>query len=215
MRSTPFSALRVSLIVSGAAVCLLAGCATNQKTTPLPIALVGKGYNDKILAILPVGEMNPLYGVFKSDQNRSWWMPRLLYGKGEVTVLSNAYAETATVIYNRLRGYNGFRRVVIVSSRKEADDLRANFLLCFHINDMFAVGRGANWNCVEWSTFEGIASMDVIVYDLDKNERISHQVIQVNAFDTEPWSTPDVRDFVRWELLSGVTLHNAIAQIDF
>jgi len=118
-------------------------------------------------------------------------------------------------IYNRLRGYDIFGRAVIVGDREEADKLRSQYLLCFSINDCYAVGRGANWNFVEWCTYEGIVDVDVVVYDLIKNERISNQSIRANAFNTSVWTSWEMQNYLQKKLLKGVTFNNAISQINF
>jgi len=193
----------------------LTGCATSQVTKPQPLALAEKGQNDKILAIMPLGQFNSAYADFQKKKFESWFMPRLLYGKGEVSTIEKPYEEFALAIYNRLRGYDIFRRVVIVKNRDEADKLGASYLLCFHINDCYAVGEGANWNFIDWITYKAVFSVEVVVYDLDLNERIGYQTIQSIAYSSSPWSTPDVRAYLRRTLLRGVTFHNAISQITF
>ena len=109
---------------------VFSGCATSQVTRPQPLALAEKGQNDKILAVMPLGQFNPAYADFQKEKFESWFMPRLLYGKGEVSTLEKPYEEFALAIYNRLRGYDIFRRVVIVKNREEADKLGASYLLC-------------------------------------------------------------------------------------
>lgn len=194
---------------------VFSGCATNKVTKPESLALAERGYNDKILAIMPLGKFNPAYADFQKEKYESWFAPKLLYGKGEISTVNDPYEEFALAIYNRLRGYDLFRRVVIVNSRDEADKLGASYLLCFRINDCFAVGRGGNWNFVYWITYEANFNVDVVVYDLDANERIGHERIASKAYSNSPWSTSDVRAYLRRNLLRGVTLHNAISQINF
>ena len=193
----------------------ISGCATSQVTKPEPLALAGHEYNDKILAVMPVGQLNPIYVDYTKEKLESWFMPRWLFGKGETSFVPDPYEEFALAIYNRLRGYDIFRRVVIVKDREEADRLRASYLLCFRINECYAVGNGANWNFIEWLTYEADLDADIIVYDLEQNERIAHQRIRSNAISTSPWSTPDVRGYLRRTLLRGATFHNGISQISF
>ena len=64
-------------------------------------------------------------------------------------------------------------------------------------------------------SYECVFSVDVAVYDLVTNERVFAERINVNANDTSVWSTPDVRDYLRRQLLKGVTFHNAISEITF
>ncbi len=211
-RTIRFLCTGVALVVG----CLVfAGCATSKVTKPMPLALASRGHSDRILAIMPLGRLNPAYVDYQTDIHASWFLPRWLYGKGEVSVVPDPYEEFALAIYNRLRGYDIFRRVVIVKDRDEADSLQASYLLCFRINDCYAVGKGANWNFVEWLSYEGILDIDVIVYDLERNERIAYERIRDNTFNVSTWSTPDVRAYMRRTLLRGVTFHNAIAGIDF
>jgi hypothetical protein len=162
-----------------------------------------------------MGGMNASYPNLLAENYRANWFARTLYGKGEVTVLDNAYEEFALAIFNRLRGYDLFRRVVIVKDRSEADSLRATHLLTFRINDCYAVGSGANWNFVNWMSYESFLNLDVAVYDLVENQRVFAERINVNANDTSIWSTPDVRDYLRRQLLKGVTFNNAISEITF
>lgn len=196
-------------------VTVISGCATSKVTQPKPLALAERGHNDKILAIMPLGKLNPAYIKAREQENKAWFAPALLYGKGEVSGLNNPYEDFSLAIYNRLRGYDVFRRVVIVNSREEADKLGASYLLCFRINDCYAVGKGANWNFIYWLTYKGAFNVDVVVYDLDSNQRIDHQRISSEAYSTSTWSTSDVRAYLRRTLLRGVTLHNAISQINF
>jgi len=203
-----FSVLIIALVI-------LSGCATSQVTKPEPLALAQNGHNEKILAIMPLGQINPAYADFQKQKYESWFMPRMLYGKGEVSTLEKPYEEFALAIYNRLRGYDIFRRVIIVHDRDEADKLGASFLLCFRINECYAVGEGANWNFIDWITYKAVFNADVVVYDLDLNERIDHQIIQSEAYTSSPWSTSDVRAYLRRTLLRGVTFHNAVSQINF
>jgi len=194
---------------------VISGCATSEITQPKPLALAEHGHNDKILAIMPLGKLNPAYITAQEQENKAWFAPALLYGKGEVSGLNNPYEDFALAIYNRLRGYDVFRRVVIVKSREEADKLGASYLLCFRINGCYADGEGANWNFIYWLTYKADFNVDVVVYDLDSNERINHQKIESKAYSTSTWSTADVRAYLRRTLLRGVTLHNAVAQINF
>jgi len=205
----------VIVLAITALAAIFSGCATNKVTVPKPLMLAERGHNDKILAIMPLGKLNPAYVNAKEQENEAWFAPKLLYGKGEVSVLKNPYEEFALAIYNRLRGYDVFRRVVIVNSREEADKLDASYLLCFRINNCYAVGQGANWNFIYWLTYKAEFNVDVIVYDLDSNERIDYQRIESEAYSTSTWSTSDVRAYLRRTLLRGVTLHNAVAQINF
>lgn len=208
------SLMRFSLFVVAAAImsCLV-GCATRQTTPPLPITITGK--ENVILAILPLGQQNPGVKEMLAERHRASWFPRVMYGKGEVSVLDDPYEEMALAMFNRFRGYNRFRRVVIVKDRAEADQIRATHMLVFHLNECYAVGRGANWNFVEWLTYEGFVDMDVMVYDLVANQRISHQRIRSNATSTSVWTSKEMRDYLRRQLLRGVTFNNAIAQIQF
>ncbi len=209
----------IRLIVTGiitSIVCLnFVGCATNDVTKPDTFALSGSGYQENIIAIMPVGKANPMYKSYLSELNKKWFLNRWIYGAGEVSTLKDPYEDFALAIYNRFRGYDIFGRAVIVDSREEADKLRAQYLLCFSINDCYAVGRGANWNFVEWCTSEGIIDVDVVVYDLIKNERISNQNIKANAFNTYVWTSGEMQDYLQKKLLKGVTFNNAIAQINF
>ncbi|NLF39981.1 hypothetical protein GX586_11075 [bacterium] len=200
----------------GAACAILSGCATRQITTPAPMAVTGRGHQEKILAIMPLGSANPYNEEAIAKEHRASWFPRVMYGKGEVSFLSNTYEEVGLAIYNRFRGYNAFRRVVFpVDSRSEADSMRADLLLCYHVNTCYARGLGANWNFVEWVSYEGAVDIDVAVYDLTRNQRIYYKRILSTATTTSPWSTYDVRAYIRRQHLRGVTLNNAIAQIDF
>ncbi len=63
---------------------LLSGCATSQITKPEPLALAEQGHNDKILAIMPLGRLNPAYISSQKQKCKSWFAPELLFGKGEV-----------------------------------------------------------------------------------------------------------------------------------
>ncbi len=194
---------------------LFSGCATSQITKPAPLALAERGHNDKIIAIMPLGRLNPAYIDYQKQKCKSWFAQELLFGKGEVSALKNPYEDFALAIYNRLRGYDVFRRAVIVNSREEADRLGATYLLCFRINECYAVGAGANWNFVYWVTYKALFDADIVVYDLDSNERINYQKIDSKAYSNSPWSTSDVRSYLRRTLLRGVTLHNAVSQINF
>ena len=196
-------------------ITLISGCATSKVTQPKPLILAERGHNDKILAIMPLGKLNPAYINTQKQENKAWFAPTLLYGKGEVDGLNKPYEDFALAIYNRLRGYDVFKRVVIVNNREEADNLGATYLLCFRINKCYAVGKGANWNFIYWLTYKAVFNVDVIVYDLDSNERIDHQRIESEAYSNSPWSTSEVRAYLRRTLLRGVTLHNAVAQINF
>jgi len=194
---------------------LLSGCATSQITKPEPMALAERDHYNKILAIMPLGRLNPAYIDYKEEKFKSWFAQELLFGKGEVSALEKPYEAFALAIFNRLRGYNVFSRAVIVNSREEADRLGASYLLCFRINDCYALGKGANWNFVYWVTYKAFFDADIVVYDLDSNERINHQKIESKAYSNSPWSTSDVRAYLRRNLLRGVTLHNAVSQINF
>lgn len=194
---------------------LLTGCAANIQTKPEPLALQPQSYPEETLAILPLGKFNPIYGEQLTEEHRRWFLPRWLYGSGEVTILEDPYEDFALALYNRLRGYNVFRRVVIVKNRDEADELHARYVLCFRINDCYAVGEGPNLAFSEWLTYKGVAKVDIIVYDLAASERIAAETLQSEAFNTSVWSTPDVRNYLRRTLLKGQTFHNLIAQIKF
>ena len=197
-------------------ICLsFLGCATNIVTKPNPMSLSEIEYQESIIAILPIGESNPAYKNSLVEINKKWFMSRWISGNGEVSALEKPYEDFALAVYNRLRGYDIFGRAVIVADREEADKLRAQYLLCFRINNCYAVGRGSNWNFVEWCTSEGIVDIDVNVYDLRENERISEQRIRANAFDTYVWTSGEMQDFLQKKLIKGVTFNNAISQINF
>lgn len=191
------------------------GCAANIKTQPQPLAFSSGQYSEDIIAILPLGAFNPAYGRQLQETYRRSFFPRWLYGSGEVTVLDDPYEDFSLALYNRLRGYNVFRRVVIVNNREEADALHARYLLTFRINDCYALGQGPNLDFVEWLTFKGHASVDVVIYDLATNSRIAAKNLTTDAYATSMWSTPDVRSYIRRSLLRGQTFHNLIAQIYF
>ncbi len=197
-------------------ICLsFLGCATSVVTKPNPMSLSEIEYQESIIAILPIGEANPAYKNSLAEINKKWFMSRWISGNGEVSALEKPYEDFSLAIYNRLRGYDIFGRAVIVDDREEADKLRAQYLLCFRINNCYAVGRGSNWNFVEWCTSEGIIDIDVIVYNLIENERISEQRIRANAFDTYVWTSGEMQDFLQKKLIKGVTFNNAISQINF
>jgi len=191
------------------------GCATNVVTKPNPMSLSNTEYQESIIAILPIGEADPAYKNSLVEINKKWFMSRWISGNGEVSALENPYEDFSFAVYNRLRGYDIFGRAVIVADREEADKLRAQYLLCFRINNCYAVGRGSNWNFVEWCTSEAIVDIDVIVYDLIENERISEQKIRANAFDTYVWTSGEMQDYLQKKLIKGVTFNNAISQINF
>ena len=142
---------------------LFSGCATNQVTKPAPLALAERGHNDKIIAIMPLGRLNPAYIDYQKQKCKSWFAQELLFGKGEVSALKKPYEDFALAIYNRLRGYDVFRRAVIVNSREEADRLGASYLICFRINDCYALGKGANWNFVYWVTYKANFDAYIVV----------------------------------------------------
>jgi len=194
---------------------LLGGCATRATTQPAPMALAGKSFPDGVLAIMPLSTPDPAYYTRIADSFHRSWFPRTMYGSGEVTTLVNHNDEFALALYNRIRGCNVFNRAVIVKDRAEADQLGATHMIAFHISECYAAGRGSNWNFIEWLTYEGVLDVNVVVYDLAANQRIQHQKIHSTATTTSPWSSPDVRDFIRRKLLTGVTFHNAIAQMSF
>lgn len=210
---TTFAPHRIALAAAAIAFLCLAGCATRQTTQPMPMAITGK--QNAILAILPLGSADPAAKDRLAERHRASWFPRVMYGKGEVSVLDDPYEELALAMFNRFRGYNLFNRVVIVKDRAEADRIRATHMLVFHINECYAVGRGANWNFVEWLTYEAFVNMDVVTYDLAANQRINHQNIVANATSTSVWTSKEMRDYLRRQLLRGVTFNNAIAQIQF
>lgn len=210
---TTFAPHRIALAAAALALLCLAGCATRQTTQPMPMAITGK--QNAILAILPLGSADPAAKDRLAERYRASWFPRVMYGKGEVSVLDDPYEEMALAMFNRFRGYNLFNRVVIVKDRAEADQIRATHMLVFHINECYAVGRGANWNFVEWLTYEAFVNMDVVTYDLAANQRINHQHIVANATSTSVWTSREMRDYLRRQLLRGVTFNNAIAQIQF
>jgi hypothetical protein len=203
--------LALAIVLAG-----LAGCATSKVTMPARMALEGRGdYTDKILAVMPLGALPEGYTSNRIEELHAWWMPRKMYGSGEVTTLADPNQDMALAIFNRYRGHGIFRRVVVVKDRAEADRLHADYLLCFRINDCYAVGRGANANFVEWLTYEGFVNMDVAVYDLPRNRRIASQRVRADATATSVWSGSEMRDYLRRQLLRGATFNNAIAQIDF
>ena len=214
-RTSLILSMSKSLLNILAVVILISGCATSQRTKPEPLALAEHGYNDKILAVMPLGQLNPVYQDYMSQKYESWFMPKAFFGTGETSFLKDPYEELALAIYNRLRGYDIFKRVVIVKDRQEADKLGAYYLLCFRINNCFSLGEGPNWDFVHWITYKGILDVDVIVYNLEQNERIYAEKIRSEAYTTSPWSTPDVRGYLRRTLLRGVTFHNGIARINF
>ncbi len=191
------------------------GCATNIRTEPEPLAMQPQSYPEETLAILPLGTFNPVYGETLAEEHRRSFLPRWLYGSGEVTVLENPYEDFALALYNRLRGYNVFRRVVIVKNRDEADELHARYVLCFRINDCYSIGEGPNLALSQWLTYKGVAQVDIIVYDLATGERVAAETLTSEAFTTSVWSTPDVRQYIRRSLLRGQTFHNLIARIRF
>ncbi len=221
---------RSILSVAGIAICcsLFSGCATNVVTQPNYVLLRDRNYKDKILAIMPYGSTSPGYGDILREKNHAWWFPRKTYGKGEVTVLGepytidekvypteDSYEEMGLQMFNRYRGYNCFKRVVIVKDRAEADSLRADYLLVYHINECYARGLGGNWNFVEWITYEGVVDMDVAVYDIIQNQRLTSQHIHSEGTSTSSWVTPEVRNYLRRQLLKGTVFNNAIAEINF
>ena len=206
---------------------VLFGCATNKVTYPQPLALNNGSFENKTLCIMAYGEPEDNYESLAETYHR-WWLPRFCYGSGEVTVLDHPYVNDdgqvfqdntneafAEAIFNRLRGYSIFKRVVMVKDRAEADEFNYDYLLVFHINNCYAKGLGANSNFIEWSTIEGNVDVSVFVYDLKANQRISEQNIQSTATSTYAWATPDVREYLRRKLLKGTTFHNAISQITF
>ncbi len=207
------------IIISGTIALIICmnfwGCATSNVTKPNPLTLSKSEYQDSIIAILPIGQANPIYLNYLSELNEKWFLRRWISGIGLISILKDPYEDFALAIYNRLRGYDIFGRAVIVADREEADKLRAQYLLCFRINECYAVGRGVNWNFVEWCTYEGLVDIDVIVYDLIKNERISNQSIRANAFNTSVWTSSEMQDYLQKKLLKGVTFNNAISQINF
>lgn len=210
---TSFASHRIAAAAVAIIVLCMAGCATRTTTQPVPMAIAGK--QNAILAVLPLGSADTGAKDALSERYRASWFPRVMYGKGEISVLDDPYEEMALAIFNRFRGYNLFNRVVIVKDRAEADQIRATHMLVFHINECYAIGRGANWNFVEWLTYEAFVNMDVMVYDLAANQRISHQNIAANATSTSVWTSKEMRDYLRRQLLRGVTFNNAIAQIQF
>ena len=206
---------------------LLFGCATSEVTYPMPLALNNGNFADKTLCIMSYGELVDNYDTLYETYHR-WWWPRFIYGSGEVTVLDHPFVNDdgqvfqdntndafAEALFNRLRGYSIFKRVVRVESRQEADEFNYDYLLVYHINDCYAKGLGANANFVEWCTIEGNVDVSVLVYDLKANQRISDQRIISTATSTFAWASPDVRDYLRRKLLKGTTFHNAISQISF
>jgi len=210
----------MKLIFAGAAlagvVALLPGCATSQVTMPARLSLEGSTeFTDKILAIMPLGALPDGYASNRIEELHAWWMPRIMYGKGEVTTLANPNQDMALAMFNRYRGRDLFRRVVMVADRAEAERIQANYLMCFRINDCYAVGRGANANFVEWITYEGFVSMDVAIYDMALNQRIASQRVSADATATSVWAGQEIRDYLKRQLLRGATFHNAIAQIIF
>jgi len=210
MKLAMVSAALASLIT------ILPGCATSKVTVPARLALEGSSeFTDKILAIMPLGTLPDGYASNRIEELHAWWMPRKMYGKGEVTTLENPNQDMALAMFNRYRGRDLFRRVVTVADRTEAERVQADYLLCFRINDCYAVGRGANANFVEWLTYEGFVSMDVAIYDVARNQRIASQHVRADATSTSVWAGQEVRDYLKRQLLRGATFHNAIAQIVF
>lgn len=210
---TSFASHRIAAAAVAIAVLCTAGCATRKTTQPVPMAVAGK--QNAILAVMPLGSADTGAKDALSQRYRASWFPRVMYGKGEISVLDDPYEEMSLAIFNRFRGYNLFNRVVIVKDRAEADQIRATHMLVFHINECYAIGRGANWNFVEWLTYEAFVNMDVMAYDLAAGQRISHQSIVANATSTSVWTSKEMRDYLRRQLLRGVTFNNAIAQIQF
>lgn len=206
---------------------LLFGCATSEVTYPQPLALNNGQFQDKTLCVMSYGEAPDNYDLLSETYGR-WWWPRYFYGSGEVTVLDHPYTNDEQqvfvdsandaffeALFNRLRGYSIFKRVVRVESREEADQFNYDYLLVYHINECYAVGLGANANFIEWSTLEGNANVSVLVYDLKQNQRISTQDLQSTATSTFAYATPEVRDHLRRKLLKGTVFHNIISQISF
>ncbi len=215
MNTAPIKLAIVSAALAGI-VAGLSGCATSNVTMPARLALEGTSeFRDKILAIMPLGTLPDGYTSNRIAELHAWWMPRAMYGKGEVTTLENPNQDMALAMFNRYRGRDLFRRVVTVADRPEAERIQADYLLCFRINDCYAVGRGANANFVEWITYEGIVSMDVAIYDLARNQRIASQRVRADATSTSVWAGQEMRNYLKRQLLRGATFHNAIAQITF
>ncbi len=215
MKTASMKLMLLSVALAGA-LAGLPGCATSKVTMPARLALEGtSAFRDKILAVMPLGTLPDGYAADRIEELQAWWMPRKMYGKGEVTTLANPNQDMALAIFNRYRGRDLFQRVVTVADRAEAERVQADYLLCFRINDCYAVGRGANANFVEWLTYEGMVSMDVAIYDLARNQRIASQRVQADATSTSVWAGQEMREYLKRQLLRGATFHNAIAQINF
>jgi len=207
---------------------MFSGCATRVVTKPNYIKLREAGYNEKILAIMPYGTVDSVYADQLRTRYEAFFLNRWLYGKGEITVpgqpymvgdktinSEGPYEQLGAIIYNRLRGYNAFKHVVIVKDRAEAEATNADYLMVYHINHCYARGLGPNFNLFQWLTYEGLLDMDVVVYDLLENRRIKDQKITSKTTSTSVWCESDVRAFERRKLLKGTTFNNAIAEITF
>jgi hypothetical protein len=228
MRSSVLHRILLSGMTAVLFCSLFTGCATRVVTTPKYIKLREAGYNEKILAIMPHGDITTDYGDRLRERYKAIFYNRWFFGKGEVSVLGEPYTidgktvtpegpyeQLGAIIYNRLRGYNAFKHVVIVKDRQEADDINADFLLVYHINKCYSRGLGANLNLFEWLTYEGTLDMDIVVYDLVENRRIKDQKIVTKTTSTSVWEERDVRAYERRKLLKGTTFNNAIAEITF
>jgi hypothetical protein len=228
MRSSALHRILLSGITAALFCTLFTGCATRVVTSPKYVKLREAGYNDKILAIMPYGDISTDYGDRLRERNKAIFYNRWLFGKGEISVPGEPYTfegKTVTpegpyeqlgeVIYNRLRGYNAFKHVVMVKDRQEADAINADFLMIYHINKWYARNLGANLNLFEWITYEGTLDVDIVVYDLVENRRIKDQQIESKATSTSVWEERDVRAYERRRLLKGTTANNAIADITF
>lgn len=228
MRSSVLHRILLSGMTAALFCSMFTGCATRVVTAPKFIKLREGGYNEKVLAIMPYGDISTDYGDRLRERNKAIFYNRWFFGKGEISVLGESYTidgktvtpegpyeQLGAIIYNRLRGYNAFKHVVMVKDRQEADDINADFLLAYHINKCYSRGLGANFNLFEWLTYEGTLDMDVVVYDLVENRRIKSQKIESKATSTSVWEERDVRAYERRKLLKGTTFNNAIAEITF
>ena len=202
-------------IFAGIIVTLLSACATGRSTEPEPMTVAPHQFPDGILAIMPIGTWEPGYTDAKAQRFHASWFPRTMYGKGEVTTIADPYEAFGLTIFNRMRGNNSFKRAFLVKDRAEANLLGATHLVAFKINDCYAVGRGANWNFIEWISYEAVLDVHIAVYDIAANRRIQYQHVESKATSTSPWSSPDVREFLRLRLLEGVAFNNAVSKISF
>ena len=216
------------LVLTAVIISLVSGCATSEVTMPNPsFELEMFDHSKHTLALLPYGSLPFDYGEQLSNRYARWFAPRMYSGNGEVytfetpfqmdekTLIFDTNTEIALAIYNRLRGYSVFRRVIIVESVEEAAQYNADYLMLFNVNECYTKGLGANWNFVEWITNEGNIDLDIAVYDFKTMNRILAQNYKSVATSTCAWATRDVRQYLRYNLLKGATLHNLVTQISF